>query len=485
MRSPSSKPHGGLSFNRFNRKSFPSLKRIFALWRIALRGEERNYTRGPIGRAVFLLAVPMILELVMESVFAVVDIFFVSRLGAEAVSVVGLTEAVVTLVYAIAIGLSMAATAMVARRIGEQDKEAAQVAAGQVLWAGLIAALIIGVLGLSFGAEILALMGAEDAVLEQGVHYTQILLGGSGTVLYLFLINAIFRGAGDAAIAMRSLWLANIINIILDPMLIFGLGPFPEMGVTGAAVATTIGRGCGVAYQCWYLFGVRGRLQLNLTHLALRLKVMLRLLRLSVGGVFQFIIATSAWIGLMRIVAPFGSDAVAGYTIAVRIIIFTILPAWGMGNAAATLVGQNLGAGQPERAAQSAWMAARYNVYFMVFVMLIFISFAPQLIGIFSDQAAVIQYGANSLRIISYGYAFFAIGMVLVQALNGAGDTDTPTVINFFCYWLIQIPLAWWLAHSIDLGPVGVFWAVTLAETLIAVVAIWVFQRGRWQQKQV
>jgi putative MATE family efflux protein len=459
--------------------------RLRALWRIALRGEERDYTRGPIGRAVFLLAVPMILELVMESVFAVVDIFFVSRLGSEAISVVGLTEAVATLVYAVAIGLSMAATAMVARRIGANNKEGARAAAGQVLWTGMLSAIAIGFIGVMYGAEILALMGAESSVVEVGTSYTQVLLGGSGAVMFLFLINAIFRGAGDAAIAMRSLWLANIINIILDPLLIFGVGPFPELGVMGAAVATTIGRSCGVLYQCWYLFGSRGRLQMRLHDLRLQLQVMLRLLRLSLGGVFQFIIATSAWIGLMRIVAPFGSEAVAGYTIAVRIIMFTILPAWGMGNAAATLVGQNLGAQQAQRAASSAWVAAKYNVYFMLAVMVLFLLFAPQLIGLFSSDPQVIHYGVQSLRIISYGYAFFAIGMVLVQALNGAGDTDTPTIINFFCYWLFQIPLAWWLANGMEQGPDGVFWAVTVAETLIAIVAIWVFKRGRWQFKEV
>lgn len=459
--------------------------RAFTLLRMALRGEERNYTRGPIKRAVFLLAVPMVLELVMEAVFAITDIFFVSRLGASAVATVGLTEAVATLIYAIAIGMSMAATAMVARRIGEKRPDRAAVAAAQVLWVGLAAASIIALSGLLFADEILRLMGAEAEVIATGTGYTTVLLGGSITIMYLFLINAIFRGAGDAAIAMRALWLANIINIVLDPLLIFGIGPFPEMGVTGAAVATTIGRGVGVIYQFWRLFGDQGRLAMRLQLLRLDTVVMLRLLRVSAGGIMQFIIATSAWIGLMRIVAPFGSQAVAGYTIAVRIIIFTILPAWGLGNAAATLVGQNLGAGQAQRAVRSAWVAARFNVYFMVAVALIFIVFAPFLLGLFTTDPAVIAYGVDSLRIISYGYGFFAIGMVLVQALNGAGDTDTPTVINFFCYWLFQIPLAWWLAMGLEMGPRGVFWAVTLAESLLAIVAIGVFQRGRWQLKQV
>lgn len=462
-----------------------SWRRRAALWRLALRGDERDYTRGPIRRAVFLLSVPMVLEMALESVFAVTDIFFVSRLGPEAVAAVGLTEAVLTLVYAVAIGMSMAATAMIARRTGERDKSAAQTATAQILWVGLIASTIVASAGLLFPGEILTLMGAESSVIENGKGYTMIILGGSITVMYLFLLNAIFRGAGDAAIAMRSLWLANGINIVLDPLLIFGVGPFPEMGVTGAAVATTIGRGTGVCYQLWHLFGVSSRLQMQWQHLSLNMSVMLRLLRVSAGGVMQFVIATSAWVFLMRIVAPFGSEAVAGYTIAVRVIMFTILPAWGMGNAAATLVGQNLGAGQPERAAKSAWMAARYNMIFMVLVGIVFIVFSPMILRIFTSEPAVIEYGVNCLRIISYGYAFFAIGLTMVQAINGAGDTDTPTVINFFGYWVLQLPLAWWLAIPNGMGPEGVFWAVMAAESVLALMAAWAFQRGRWKLRQV
>ncbi len=460
-------------------------RRRIALWRMAMRGDERNYTRGPIRRAVFLLSVPMVLEMALESVFAVTDIFFVSRLGPAAVSAVGLTEAVLTLVYAIAVGMSMAATAMIARRIGEQDNAGAQIAAAQILWVGLLTSGIVAVVGIAFPGEILSLMGAEAAVIADGKGYTMIILGGSITVMYLFLMNAIFRGAGDAAIAMRSLWLANGINIVLDPLLIFGLGPFPEMGVTGAAVATTIGRGIGVCYQLWHLFDGRSRLKLRWRRLKLHTPVMLRLLRVSAGGVMQFIIATTAWVFLMRIVAPFGSEAVAGYTIAVRVIMFTILPAWGMGNAAATLVGQNLGAGQPERAASSAWIAARYNLVFMLLVGIAFVVMAPGIMRIFTDQAAVIGYGADCLRIVGYGYGFFAIGLVMVQAINGAGDTDTPTVINFFGYWVFQLPLAWWLAIPQEMGPQGVFWAVMVAESLLAVMAVWVFQRGRWKLRQV
>lgn len=460
-------------------------RRYLSLWRRALRGEEQDYTRGPIRRAVFLLAVPMILEMVMESVFAITDIFFVSRLGADAVAVVGLTEAVVTLIYAVAIGLSMAATAMVARRIGEKDEAGAAVATAQVLWVGMSCAVLIGTLGILFAADILRLMGAEPAVIEGGTAYTTILLGGSVTILYLFLINAIFRGAGDASIAMRSLWLANGINIVLDPILIFGLGPFPEMGVTGAAVATTCGRGIGVIYQLWCLFGVNSRIRIGWRQLGLNRAVMLRLLRVSLGGVAQFAIATSAWVALMRIVAPYGSEAIAGYTIAVRVIMFTILPAWGLGNAAATLVGQNLGADQPQRAERSVWIAARYNLYFMLGVAVVFIVGAPWIIGWFSSEPTVIAYGVDCLRFISYGYGFYAIGMILVQALNGAGDTDTPTLINFVCYWLFQIPLAWWLAQGVDMGPRGVFLAVMIAESVLALAAVMVFRSGRWKARQI
>lgn len=460
-------------------------RKRLTLSRMALRNRPRDYTRGPIRRSVFLLAVPMVLEMALESVFAVTDIFFVSRLGAEAVAAVGLTEAVLTLVYAVAIGMSMAATAMVARRTGEKDDEGARVATAQVLWVGLLVSAAVAIIGFSMPGRILALMGAESAVIENGKSYTMIILGGSITVMYLFLLNAIFRGVGDAAIAMRSLWLANGINIVLDPILIFGLGPFPEMGVTGAAVATTIGRGTGVLYQLWHLFDGKTRLAMHWRTLRLNITVMKRLIRVSAGGIMQFMIATSAWVFLMRIVAPFGSDALAGYTIALRVIMFTILPAWGLGNAAATLVGQNLGANQPERASRSAWIAAHYNLVFMLCVAVVFITAAPTILGIFSTDQDVINYGVACLRIISFGYAFFAYGLIIVQALNGAGDTYTPMVINFFGYWVFQLPLAWWLAGPRSLGPDGVFWAVMLAESVLTIAAIWVFQQGRWKLRTV
>lgn len=456
------------------------------LFRQALAGNtQHDFTKGSIGVAAFLLAVPMVLEMAMESVFAVVDIFFVSSLGFEAVTVVGLTEAVLTILYAVAIGLSMGVTAMVARRIGEKRPEQANEVAGQALWIGFIVALLVAGIGLSFAEDILLLMGASDAVLDMGKDYTTVMLCGSITILYLFLINAIFRGAGDASIAMRSLWLANGLNIVLDPLLIYGIGPFPEMGVTGAAVATTIGRSVGVIYQLYHLRGHASRIALRLSHLRPHMSVMLDLMKVSLGGILQFLIATASWVALVRIVSTYGSAAVAGYTIAIRVIIFTILPAWGLSNAVATLVGQNLGANQPVRAEQSVWRVARYNLYFMISVALLFIAFAEYIIGFFSSDPAVVRDGVDCLRFVSYGYGFYAVGMIVVQAFNGAGDTMTPTRINFFCYWVFQIPLAWWLAKVLGMGTTGVFLAITLAESMLAIVGVWVFRKGHWKHKTV
>lgn len=455
------------------------------LLRRALRGDTSDYTRGPVGRAVFLLAVPMVLEMVMESVFAITDIFFVSRLGPGAVAAVGLTEAAVTILYALAIGLSMGATAMVSRRIGEKKTDEAATVAAQALWLGLAVSAIVATIGIVWGAEILGLMGASDEVVRQGSGYTQVLLGGSVTIMYLFLINAIFRGAGDASIAMRSLWLANGINIVLDPILIFGLGPFPEMGVTGAATATTIGRGIGVAYQLFYLFGPKGRIQVLRRHLAIVASVMRRLMRVSVGGVLQFLITTSSWIVLVRIISTYGNEAVAGYTIAIRVIIFTILPAWGLANAAATLVGQNLGAERPNRAVRSVWRAAQFNLIFLSLVGIVFITLAEPILKLFTNDPAVIIYGRQCLHWISYGYPAYGIGMVVIQAINGAGDTGTPTRINLVCYWLFQLPLAFWLANSKGLGPTGAFIAIFAAETMMAALAVWAFRRGKWKWKEL
>lgn len=461
---------------------------MITLWLTALRSSDRSYTRGPIRTAIILLAIPMVLEMLMESVFVIVDIFWVAQLGADAIAVVGLTEAVITLVYAVAIGLSMATTAMVSRRYGEGRTEDAGVAAAQSLWLGMLVAVLIGSAGLLWADDILRLMGANAKVIETGKGYTMIILTGSITILYLFLLNAIFRGAGDATIAMRSLWLANGINIVLDPLLIFGVGPFPEMGVTGAAVATTIGRGIGVLYQLSHLFGwwgAQGRIVLTWKRLRADGAVMLRLARLSLGGIGQFVIAVSSWIVLMRIIAPYGSQAIAGYTIAVRIIHFTFLPAWGMGNAAATLVGQNLGAGQPDRAERSLWMAARFNGIVLTAIALVLIVLAPAVVGVFTDDPEVAATAITGLRFFCYGYPLMAIGMVALQSLNGAGDTRTPTLINFIAFWLAELPIAWWLAHRQNMGPDGVFWAILLAEALFALLTVWVIRRGRWKQVQV
>jgi putative MATE family efflux protein len=462
--------------------------RLAALWRDlreALKGSEQEFTEGSFSRAIILLAIPMVLEMVMESVFAVVDVFFVAKLGADAVAAVGLTESIITLVYAVAMGLSMAATATVARRIGEKDRQGAVVTAVQVIAIGMIVSLPITALGLIFAPKILTLMGASKNIIAIGSGYTTVMLAGNITIMLLYLINAIFRGAGDAAIAMRVLWIANAINIVLDPCLIFGLGPFPELGITGAAVATNIGRGLGVLYQLYVLFRGQRRIQLDRAGLKFSPHVMLHLLRVSLGGVFQILIATASWVGLTRIIAQFGSAAVAGYTIAIRIIVFSILPSWGLSNAAATLVGQNLGAKKPERAEKSVWLTGLSNMLFLLGVGLIFILFAERLVAIFTSDPNVVPYAVDCLRIVSYGYLFYAYGMVIVQAFNGAGDTYTPTLINLGCYWLVQIPLAYWLAMPLQLGATGVFIAITVAESLLAVVGILIFRRGKWKEKQV
>ncbi len=446
----------------------------------ALRGGDHDHTRGPIRRSIGLLAIPMMLELLMEAVFAVVDIFFVGRLGAGAVAAVGLTEAVLTLVYAVAIGMTAATTAMVARRIGENDSRGAAVAAGQALWIGTFISIAIGAFGIVFGGQILRWVGADEAVVAEGAIYTRILLGGSATITYIFLINAIFRGAGDASIAMRALWLANGINLVLDPVLIFGLGPAPELGIMGAAIATTIGRGTGVLYQLWMLHRGRLRVRLRLADFVIVPVVMRRLLVLSANGIAQYFIAVAAWIFLMSLVARSGTAAVAGYTIALRVIEFVILPAWGLSNAVATMVGQALGAGKPSRAQYAILLTARYNFAFLVAVGTAFIA-APELfVRIFSPDPLVLEFGAAALRYIAFGYGLYAIGMVLMQALNGAGDTRTPMLINLVCFWLIQIPLAWMLEQSF--GARGVYVAIVVAESLTAVFAYFVVRRGTWKQ---
>jgi len=460
-----------------------TLPRTVAFVRESLRDNDVDFTTGPISRALGLLAIPMMLEMSMEAIFAVVDIAFVSRLGTDAVAAVGITEALVTVLYAIAIGLGMGVTAMVSRRIGAKKHDAAAQVTGQAIWVCALLSIIVGITGVIFAEDMLHMMGASQSVVDQGKGFTAVLLGGSASILYLFLLNAAFRGAGDAAVALRSLWLANGINIVLDPCLIFGIGPFLEMGVTGAAVATTIGRGIGVVYQLYYLIGGRGRLAFHLRHLKIVVSLMHRMVIISIGGVGQFLIATASWIVIMRIVAFYGSAAIAAYTIALRLIEFVFLPAWGMGNAAATLVGQNLGAGQPDRAEQSAWRAAKYNTIFMSGLGALSVLAAPWITALFSTDPDVLRYGTSCIRILGIGYPMYAVGMVMVQSLNGAGDTATPSTLNLLCFWLVQIPLAWWLAEPLSWGPNGVFCAIVVAESLLTVLSVTIFRRGRWKQQ--
>ncbi len=458
---------------------------FLATVREALRGSHHDYTAGPIGRAIILLAIPMILEMVMESIFAVADVFWVSHLGPNAVATVGLTESMLALVYTAAMGLSIGVMAMVARRIGEKNAAGAAEAAVQGIALGLMAAAVVGALGAALAPRLLGVMGASPDVIAIGSGYTRVMLGGSATILLLFLINAMFRGAGDAAIAMRVLWLANGINILLGPCLIFGVGPFPKLGVTGAAVATTIGRGTGVLYQLYRLWRRDGRVVIHLDQLQLRPAVMRVLLRLSGSGTVQVLIGTASWIGLVRIISSFGAAAVAGYTIGIRIIVFALLPSWGLSNAAATMVGQGLGAGRPERAERAVWIAGFYNMCFLGAVGLAFVLLAEPIVALFTVDPAVAPVAAACLRIVSYGFLFYAYGMVLTQSFNGAGDTFTPTVINFCCFWVLEIPLAWVLARPLDMGPRGAFVAVTAAFSALAVVSAVLFRRGRWKLRRV
>jgi putative MATE family efflux protein len=459
-----------------------------AFWptvREALRGSRQDFTQGPIGRAVLLLAVPMVLEMVLESVFAVVDVFWVARLGADAIATVGITESMLALLYAIAIGLSMGATATVARRIGEKDPDGAARAAVSSIALAIAVAVPIGVTGAFLAPRLLRLMGGSPGLVKTGSGFTAIMLGCNVVILLLFLINAIFRGAGDAAIAMRVLWLANIINLLLDPCLIFGLGPFPRLGVTGAAVATTCGRGTAVLVQLWTLARGRGRVAIRREHLTIEPAAMLRLLKISANGIVQAAVGTASWIGLVRILSAFGSAALAGYTIGLRIIVFAILPSWGMSNAAATLVGQNLGARQPDRAERSVLIAGLYNMIFLGCVGAVFLLSAGPLIRLFTSDPAIVPIGVDCLRTVSYGFLFYAWGMVIVQAFNGAGDTFTPTIINLFCFWLWEIPLAYLLSRYTPLGVRGVFLSITIAFSTLAVVSALAFRRGKWKEKKV
>lgn len=462
-----------------------SRSRFWATVREAIRGSQQDFTEGPIGRAIFLLAVPMVLEMVLESVFAIEDVFFVSKLGPDAIAAVGITESVMTIIYAVAIGLSMSATAMVARRIGEKNPEEAAVTAVQIIALGVVVSALLGLVGGLFAPRILGLLGASPGTIAIGTGYARVMLAGNATVFLLYLINAIFRGAGDASIAMRVLWIGNGINIVLDPLLIFGIGPFPEMGVTGAAVGNNIGRGIAVLIQIATLARGRGRIVVRRRHLRLDPRIMGNLLRISSTGILQVLIGTASWLGLVRILTAFGSQAVAGYTIGIRIIVFALLPSWGLSNAAATMVGQNLGARKPERAEKAVWIAAFYNMIFLGSVGLLFVLFARPILSVFTADPLVTRHGVDCLRIVSYGFIFYAYGMVLEQAFNGAGDTWTPAYLNLFCFWLWEIPIAYWLARSMGLGPRGVFIAITIAFSTLAVVSAIVFRRGRWKTRVV
>lgn len=461
------------------------MRRMIDLFRKALSGEEREYTSGCIRTALILLSIPMILEMLMESLFALVDAYFVARLGANAMATVGLTETVITLVYSLAIGLSTAPVAMIARFVGQKNKEGAAKVAKQTIIMGIGMSAIVGALGLYFAPDILRLMGGSEQLIADGVNYTRIIFGTNVVIMLLFLLNGIFRGAGAATYAMRALWIANGINIILDPILINGLGPIPAMGLTGAAVATSIGRGIGVAYQLYILFGGHTNIKLRTGSWAIDGSIMRRLIKIASTGAIQYIIASASWIFLMRIVSSFGSEYVAGYTIAIRLIIFTILPAWGFANATATLVGQNLGAEKPDRVVRSVRLATIYNVSFMLVVSALYLLFARQLISFFDSTPVVLNAGKTALKIFAIGYTFYGVGMILIQAFNGAGDTRTPTLINFICFWLIEIPLGYYLGIHLNWNIDGVSWAVVIAEGIMTAIAIYLFRRGKWKKTVV
>ena len=467
-------------------KVFTKTVSVLRLFKQAVNGEQQNFTEGSINKAIFMLSIPMILEMAMESLLAIVDIFFISKLNDnDAVTAVGLTESTLAIVYSLAMGLGMAATAMVARRIGEKDQAGAAVAAVNALYIGVIVSVVISITGIFFYKDILRLMGASESVVAVGSGYAQWMLVGNFTIVALFLVNAIFRGAGSAAIAMHSLWIANIINMVLDPILIFGWGPIPSMGVEGAAIATNIGRGAGVLYQLYYLTGEKGIIKIHKENIKIDKSIITRLLKVSAGNIGQFLISTASWLFMARIIVTFGSAAFAGYQFAIRVIIFTILPSWGMANAAATLVGQNLGAQQPDRAEKSVWTAGFLNMVFLGLISIIFFFVSEPIMKIFSSNEEVIRYGTQCLRIVAFGYVFYGYGMVIVQSFNGAGDSRTPTILNLCGYWLFQIPLAYVLAVQLDFGASAVFWAIAIAESAMAVAAIIIFRQGKWKTVKI
>lgn len=464
------------------------IKNILRAWRLfrqALSGDDANILDGNINRAIILLAIPMTLEMVMESLFAVVDIFFVSKLGVDAIAAVGLTESLLTITYSLGFGVAMGTTAMVARRVGEKNISDASVSAAQSIYLGILTSLPIMAAGIFFSTDLLQLMGASNSVIENGVGYTKLIFSTNLIIVLLFLINGIFRGAGDAALAMRTLWISNGLNIILDPMFILGLGPFPKLGIDGAAVATIIGRSIGICYQIYHLYKGKGIIKIHRTDWHLKIDVILRLIKLSAGVTAQNIIASASWIFLMRIISTFGSIALAGYTVAIRVVMFTLLPAWGISNAAATMVGQNLGANQSERAEKSVWYTGFYNMTFMLIVMITFLLWAEDIVSFFAKENDVIINAGQCLKIVSLGYLFYAWGMVLVQSFNGAGDTRTPTIMNLFIFWMMQIPLAYLLAIQFSVESKGVYWAIVISESTFTIVGYFFFKRGRWKTVKV
>ncbi len=462
-------------------RKYTGFKSFFRDVREAIKGSDQDFTEVKLSRAILLLSIPSVLEAFMESVFVIVDIYFVSKLGADAVAAVGLTEALVTIIYAIAMGIGTATTSMVSRRIGEKKPEEASRTAFQAILTGIIISVLIGIPGAVFAKDILTMMGASEHIVSDLSGYTRIMLGSNVVIVLLFIINAIFRSAGDAAVAMKVLWIGNIVNIILDPLLIFGIGPFPELGIKGAAIATFIGRGTGVLVQLYLLFFGHKRIRLHLKNLRLDLRIILKLIRLSFGTIGQNLIGTISWVGMVRILSIFGSEVVAGYTIAIRIVIFSLLPSWGISNAASTLVGQNLGAKKPDRAEKSVWITGLINMALLGSVGLILVLFPDFFVRLFIDDENAIASGIKGLRIISMGSLAYALGMVLVNSFNGAGDTMTPLRINIIAYWLVEIPLAWILAISLGMGETGVFVSIVIAETLLTIIAYFVFRRGKWK----
>ena len=461
------------------------LSSVWNLFRLALAGDESSILSGNIDRAIFLLAIPMTLEMMMESLFAIVDIFFVSKIGVNAIAVVGLTESMLTITYSLGWGLAMGTTAMIARRVGEQDNDGASIAAVQSIYLALIISIPIMLTGIFFSEDLLKIMGASQSIIDEGSGYTKLALGSNLIVILIFLINGIFRGAGDATLAMRTLLIANSLNIVLDPLLIFGIGPFPELGIEGAALATVIGRALGIVYQLYHLNKGKGLIKIHKKNWQFKSEIIFRLIKLSAGVTAQFIISSASWIFLMRIMSTFGSMALAGYTVAIRIVIFTLLPAWGFSNAAATMVGQNLGANQPERAEKSVWRTGYFNVLFMGSVMIIFFAFGNNIAAFFSEEKEVVGNAAECLRIFAMGYLFYAFGMVLVQSFNGAGDTRTPTIMNLFIFWMLQIPLAYSLAILLDFGSTGVYYSIVIAESTFSIVGYFLFKKGKWKTVKV